>query len=101
MGDRMRRAARVDRNHGEIIAAFTRLGFSVADTSMMGQGFPDCVIAKHKRTAMCEIKDGAKSPSKRRLTEDQIEFRDWWKGTYLVVNSVDEALAISKSWGAS
>lgn len=37
----MRRAARVDRNHSEIIGAFRAMGFSVADTSRLGFGVVD------------------------------------------------------------
>ncbi len=94
----MRRAARTDRNHAEIIKAFRKLGFSVADTSRLGAGFPDCVIAKSKRTAVCEIKDGSKSPSERVLTKPEAKFKAEWKGAYLLVESLEDALAVANSW---
>ena len=44
-----------------------------------------------------EVKDGDKSPSKRRLTEAEEEFFMGWKGGILViVNSIEEALDILK-----
>lgn len=95
----MRRRARVDANHGEVLAAFRRLGFSVADTSRLGEGFPDCVIAKHMRTALVEIKDGSNPPSARRLTKPEVDFKAVWLGTYLIVESLDDVLDVSKSWG--
>ena len=95
----MRRAARVDRNHGEIIKAFRKLGFSVADTSKLGAGFPDLVIAFAKRTALVEVKDGTKVPSARVLTKPEADFRADWKGTYLIAESLDDVTAIAKSWG--
>lgn len=42
----MRRAAKTDDNQKEIVAAFRRLGFTVAVTSALGQGFPDLVVGK-------------------------------------------------------
>lgn len=94
----MRRAARVDRNHSEIIGAFRAMGFSVADTSRLGGGFPDTVISKHGRTALVEIKDGKKVPSARQLTADEIKFRNEWKGRYEVVESVDDAELVNRNW---
>jgi hypothetical protein len=51
------RARKVDSNHGQIIKEFRDLGFSVFDTSRVGQGFGDCVIARQMKTAIIEIKD--------------------------------------------
>ena len=47
------RAKRVDNNHAEIRNAAKAAGYFVADTSRMGEGFPDLVIAnKSGLTAM-------------------------------------------------
>jgi hypothetical protein len=44
-----------------------------------------------------EVKDGNKTPSQRKLTEaEQMFFDTWTGGKLLVVNSVDEALAVLK-----
>jgi Holliday junction resolvase len=93
----MRRRARTDGNHREIVAALRALGCSVADTSRLGDGFPDLVVAMNKKsTVLVEIKDGAKPPSARQLTEAEREFRDAWKGCYRVVESVDDALDLAR-----
>ena len=92
------RARRVDANHAEIAAAFRQLGYSVADTSRLGSGFPDLVIAKGRRTVLVEIKDGRKSPSKRRLTPDEQAFADAWRGEYRIVSSVDHVMALAGDW---
>lgn len=89
------RARRVDANHAEIVAAFRQLGYSVADTSRLGNGFPDLVVAKAGRTVLVEVKDGAKPPSARKLTEDEQTFAGAWRGEYRVVESVDDVLAIA------
>ena len=65
----MRRAARVDANHAEITGTLRQCGWTVHDTSGVGGGFPDLVIAKGGRLVLVEIKDGAKKPSARRLTK--------------------------------
>lgn len=67
-----RYARRVDENHAELLAAIRALGWYVLDTSHIPEFF-DAIIAKHARTCFIEIKDGRKSPSRRRLTPAQIE----------------------------
>lgn len=90
----MRRAARVDANQTEIVAALRRLGASVAITSMVGSGFPDIVVGFRGQNYIIEIKDGNKPPSKRRLTKDEQRWHNLWRGTVYVVSSIDEALAV-------
>ena len=84
----MRRAAKVDKNHGAIVDALRSLDFSVSSTAAIGQGFPDVVCGYGGRTFLVEIKDGSKPPSARNLTPDQVKFRDSWKGDYTVLESV-------------
>ena len=64
----MRRAARVDANHTEIIATLRTLGWYVHDTSRLGGGFGDAVAARRGKLRMIEIKNGANAPSRRKLT---------------------------------
>ena len=94
----MRRAARTDENHNEIINAFRAIGFTVSDTSRLGNGFPDAVISRSKRTAVVEIKDGKKPPSARVLTPAEKEFSKEWKGVYLVVESLDDVECVGREW---
>ena len=70
-----------------------RLGCSVAITSGLGDGFPDVVVRRRGKNLLIEIKDGAKPPSARKLTSDQIDFHSAWRGTIVVVESVEQALA--------
>lgn len=90
----MRRAARIDDNQNEIVDALRGVGASVAITSMIGSGFPDIVVGYQGRNYLIEIKDGSKPPSKRKLTPDEQEFFDTWRGTVFVVNDINEALEI-------
>ena len=72
----MRRAARVDANQGEIDGALRAMGWLVWPTHQLGKGFPDRLIAKGGRLVLFEVKDGAKVPSARKLTEDEGRARD-------------------------
>lgn len=91
----MRRAAKVDANQPEIVKALRDAGCWVLDLSGVGNGCPDLLV--HKPThpwdlVLLEIKDGAKPPSARKLTPDQIEFHAGCKAPLVVVKNVDEAL---------
>lgn len=91
-----RRAARKDANHNDIQDAFVRLGWSVADTSRLGDGFPDLVAAKHGETVLVEVKDGSKPPSARKLTDDELAFKGRWQGWYAEVTNMDDVLALNQ-----
>lgn len=88
-----RRAARIDENQPAIVAALRAIGCTVIITSKMGEGFPDLVVGRARQTYLLEVKDGAKSKSRRALTDDQVAFRDAWTGRPVaVVENVAEAL---------
>lgn len=94
----MRRiAARRDFNHGAIVDAFKSMGAMVYDASADGGGMSDLVIAWRGHFLLVEIKDGAKSPSRRKLTPAQIIFHGEaaMRGCKVhIVTNVDEALAL-------
>ena len=90
----MRRAAKIDANQPEIVAALQAIGASVAITSAVGKGFPDLVVGLRGRNWLLELKDGSLSPSRRKLTPDQIEFKAKWRGHWAVVSSAGEAIEV-------
>jgi hypothetical protein len=90
----MRRAAKVDRNQGEICAALRNVGATVQSLAAVGGGVPDLLVGFRRQTFLLEVKDGKKPPSARELTPDQVDWHcAWGGGVCVVVNSVDEALA--------
>jgi hypothetical protein len=93
----MRKFARKDGNHKEIIAAFRSLGATVFDTASLGSGFPDCVIGMRGNNVLVEIKDGSLPPSKRKLTPDELKFHAEWRGKVVIINNVDEAIELIKN----
>ena len=90
----MRRAAKVDINQGDIVLALRRAGCTVYPTHMVGHGFPDLVVGKHGKNYLMEIK----SNNVKKLTEDERQFFDEWRGQVCVVRSPEEALAVVGSY---
>jgi hypothetical protein len=91
----MRRAAKVDANHADVVKALRDMGCSVCDLSAVGKGCPDLLVTSPIypfETLLMEVKDGGKPPSARKLTADQEKFHARWKGRIVVVSSVTEAL---------
>ena len=87
----MRRAAKVDANHSEIIGTLRAAGISVFDASAIGRGFPDIIGSYGGRCFLVEIKDGAKYPSQRRLTPQQEAFRATWQSPIAILETVAQA----------
>ena len=87
---RARVRCRTDGNHAEIREAFRQLGCSVADTSRLGDGFPDLLVGYRRRNLLVEVKDGSKSPSRRKLSDDEAKFHAEWRGQVAVVETVDD-----------
>ncbi|WP_420465599.1 hypothetical protein [Panacagrimonas sp.] len=91
----MRRAAKTDANHADIVRALRAAGCSVQSLAAVGSGVPDIMAGKHGRTFLIEIKDGRKSASRRQLTPDQWEWLDAWRGGQVhIVESVEQALEV-------
>lgn len=88
----MRRAAKVDANQPEIVAALRRAGCAVQDLSAVGQGVPDLLVSRAGLNILLEVKDGKKPPSARRLTPEQEAWHAAWPGDVWIVTNVDEAL---------
>jgi hypothetical protein len=94
----MRRAARRDDNEKEIIAAMREAGAYVK--AINDEGLFDLLVSYRGETMLIEVKDGAKPPSARRLTEAEQKFHDEWPGSNLyIINSVEEALSLLRTCG--
>jgi hypothetical protein len=78
-------AAKVDGNHGLLVEALRAYGWVVRDTSRVGQGFPDLLIAKRGRTVLVEVKT-----PKGRLEEAQKVFLMEWPGEWAILTSLDD-----------
>lgn len=90
----MRRAAKIDANQPEIVAAFRAVGASVQPLHSVGQGCTDLLVGFRGQNYAVEVKDGSLPPSARKLTPAQVEWHGAWRGQVAVVNSVDEAMSL-------
>lgn len=89
-----RRRAKVDANQQVVVEAFRKLGCSVISLAPIGRGCPDLAVGVAGKNLLVEVKDGAKSPSRRKLTEDQETFKQAWRGAILYVENADDVIAI-------
>jgi len=87
----MRRAAKVDSNHPEILAAFRQLGCSVLPLHQLGGGVPDALIGLGGRSILVEIKAG-----KGQLNEGQAIWHADWKGAIATVRDMGGVITTVK-----
>jgi len=79
------RAAKVDANHTEVVAALRGAGCLVESLAGVGNGVPDLLVGYGAKDGslkfwMVEVKDGKKPPSARKLTLDQVDWHTKWEG---------------------
>lgn len=90
---RFRGGGNPDRNQGALVESLRQIpGVTVAITSGVGGGFPDLVVGYRNRNFAFEIKDPAKPPSARKLTEQEESFHSAWTGQVGIALTVDEIL---------
>jgi hypothetical protein len=85
----MRRAARVDANHGVIVAALRQVGASVQDLAAVGKGCPDLLVGYRGHNFVLEVK-----APKGTSTPAQVAWHADWRGDVRIVRDVDEALHV-------
>ena len=93
----MRRRARVDANHADIVATLRACGWYVHDTSRLGGGFPDLVCARAGKVILVEVKDGTKPLSKQILTQTEVEVHDRFtvRGVFVrIITSTKQAMSL-------
>lgn len=85
---------RTDTNQIDIVKSLRASGCSVRILSDVGGGFPDILVGRNGVNVLMEIKDGSLPLSKQKLTPDEVEFHDRWKGQAAIVRDIDEAIAV-------
>ena len=91
----VRRAARVDQNHAEVVDALRKAGCSVVSLAAIGKGCPDLLAARSGRTVLLEVK-----LPKGKLNDEQSDFHAAWLGEIATVRSAEEAIAVMSRPGA-
>lgn len=92
----MRRAARIDANHGEIVAALRAIpGCTVTSLAGVGNGCPDLVAGYKGRNYLLEIKPpgGVRGGiSRQTLTDAEQQWHRTWRGQRAIVTTIEQAL---------
>ena len=79
------------------MSALRSCGATVHSLATVGDGCPDLLVGWRGMTILFEVKDGSKPPSKRRLTQEQVDWHAAWRGgTLAVVCDVESALRVLK-----
>jgi len=92
----MRRAARTDDNQTAIVKALRKAGCQVfTELAKLGYGCPDLLVYRGRCNDLflLEVKDGAKSKSRRKLTPLQVEFKQNWP-VQVVTNEIEALRAV-------
>lgn len=80
----------VDANQLEIVKALEQIGCDVCEL-----GWPlDLLVGYRKQNWLLEVKDPEKVPSARKLTTEELQFINTWRGQWAVVHTVDDAIAV-------
>lgn len=87
-------AKKTDVNQKKIVQDLRRIGASVFVTSSVGKGFPDLVCGFRGKNFLLELKDGNKSKSRKKLTDDETKFHLTWRGQVSTVETIDDILKI-------
>ena len=89
----MRRAAKIDANHNDVVKALRSIGATVHSLAREGGGCPDLLVGYRGTTLLMEVKDGSRPPSERRLNPDQEKWIEAWRGGAVwLITSVQEAI---------
>lgn len=88
----MRRAAKVDANQSEIVAALEKAGASVTSLAAVGKGVPDLLVAYRGCWYLLEIKNPERSRKRRGFLATQAAWSDGQRAPVRLVMDVDDAL---------
>ena len=100
--EKVRTAAKVDRNHAEIVKTFRRMGASVQDLSAVGKGCPDVLVGFRGVNVLVEIKRGDTAfPSESKLNKIQESWHAAWAGQVAIVRTLDQAASLVAQIGCA
>lgn len=94
----MRRAARVDQNHGRVVLALRAAGCSVLSLAPVGAGVPDLLVARAGRMWLIEVKKrgarGGLSSGAARSLAGQQAWAERWRAPVYFAETPSQALEI-------
>lgn len=91
---------RVDKNQPNIVDCLRKMGFMVEHLHEAGRGIFDLLISKGGLNILCEVKNGEKSPSARKLTGPQRRFHFSWQGMRCVLTCEEDCISLNQQINA-
>ena len=90
----MRRRARKDANHDDVVKELRMAGFSVLETHQLGDDKPDLVVGGYGLTGLVELKpiDCTPDASEKARAQRQAAYLDAWAGDLAFVASTSEQI---------
>jgi len=88
----VRRAAKVDKNQGEVVSALVGIGVSVFPMHGVGGGFPDLLWWHRGVYGLIEVKEPSRRNHSHVLTPAQERFHSDWPGHIDICWSGEEAI---------
>jgi hypothetical protein len=81
-----------------VVSALKHIGCSVLSLAAVGGGVPDLLVGYGAFNILLEIKHGDKSPSRRQLTPDQVDWHRGWLGQKAIIYSAEEAIEYVRNY---
>lgn len=86
---------KVDANQAALVKRCRQVpGVAIVSTHTVGHGMVDIILGYRGFNYMIEIKDGAKQPSQKKLTPDEVEFHRTWPGQICIAENFDDILKL-------
>ena len=86
-----RRAAKIDVNQPALVEQIRDLGYTVQHLHTLGKGCPDIMVGGKGMNYLFEIKNPEYDG---KLTADEQEWHDMWKGQVDIVETIEDVLEV-------
>lgn len=87
-------ARKVDTTQGAIVEIFRQMGCSIRSLHTVGEGVPDLLVGCCGKNLLVECKSPPKISHRKKLTDDQLTFKEAWRGSILYITDPKDVPAI-------
>lgn len=94
------KAARVDANQQEIVAALRAAGCTVVSLATVGGGVPDLLVGRGGQNYLLEVKRPGRGRHDPEHADKQLSWHAGWRGQVALVYTREAAMrAVGLAWG--
>lgn len=87
------RYKKIDDNQTQIVKHLRAVGASVQSIASVGRGAPDLLVGYRGKNYLFEVKAPG-SPSKQKLTADELKWQRNWGGECYIIDKSEQALKV-------